>query len=155
MSIAGVALVTALVFIGLDARESNNAEAGGGCPVTKLAEEGAPSAHMRGLSRSWLRSGRLWMGFTRGSENFESRPVVGQKIAWYREVRGPLRVLGQRIDAPAPPLTARIPYGYGRTGFQPSRLYFPTPGCWRVSGRVGTSRTFPFVVRVVPGPPNS
>jgi len=47
-----------------------------------------------------------------------------------------------------PPLRARIPDGYGDTGFQATALIFPTEGCWEVTGKVGeASRTF--VTRVV------
>jgi hypothetical protein len=36
-----------------------------------------------------------------------------------------------------------VPDGYGETGFHPSGLRFPTPGCWEVTAKVGeTSLTF-------------
>jgi len=34
------------------------------------------------------------------------------------------------------------------TGFQSSGVYFPTEGCWEVSGRVGTT-TLSFVTFVI------
>jgi hypothetical protein len=39
-----------------------------------------------------------------------------------------------------PPLRARIPDGYGDTGFQATALIFPTEGCWEVTGEVGDTR---------------
>jgi hypothetical protein len=59
-----------------------------------------------------------------------------------------LRIEGERLDAPAPPLRAEIPDGYGTTGFQPTGLIFPTKGCWKVVGSVGSARlTFVVLVR--------
>jgi len=55
---------------------------------------------------------------------------------------------GKRLDAPAPPLRAIIPEGYGDTGFQATGLIFPTEGCWEVTGEVGDTRVT-FVTRVV------
>lgn len=147
--VAGAVVVSAaLLLAGPGEAGATEHQVNTDCATTERSSSGPPSDQMRRLSEHWLRSGRLWMGYTRGSRNFESRPTTGQKIAWYREVRGPLRIRGQRIDAPASPLTARVPYGYGQTGFQSSRLFFPTPGCWKVSAVVGTSRAYVFVIRV-------
>ncbi len=56
---------------------------------------------------------------------------------WWRGVKGKLAITGPRLDAKAPPLTADVPDGYGRRGFQPSGISFPTDGCWEVTGAVG------------------
>ena len=69
------------------------------------------------------------------------------KWAWWRGVPGELTIEGHRLDAPAPPLLAWIPDGYGERGFQVSGLTFPTVGCWEVTGRVGEA-SLTFVVRV-------
>ena len=42
----------------------------------------------------------------------------------------------------------RLPGGYGEKGFQPSALFFPTEGCWEVTGRVRDA-TLTFVTIVV------
>jgi hypothetical protein len=63
-------------------------------------------------------------------------------------VRGDLAITGRRLDKPAPPLRAYVPAGYGESRFQPSGLYFPTEGCWEVTGRVGQAR-LTFVTLVV------
>jgi hypothetical protein len=79
---------------------------------------------------------------------------LAMKWGWRRAVRGQLRIEGRRLDEPAPPLRADIPAGYSDFGFQSSALIFPTPGCWEVTGRVGTaSLTFvTFVQRIGDGP---
>ena len=80
--------------------------------------------------------------------------ALGMKWGWHRAVRGQLRIEGRRLDGPAPPLRAEIPAGYGDFGFQSSALIFPTPGCWEVTGHVGTARlTFVTLVqRIGEGP---
>jgi hypothetical protein len=70
------------------------------------------------------------------------------KFGWERGVRGQLTIEGRRLDASAPPLRADIPRGYGDIGFQSTAIIFPTPGCWEVTGQVG-SATLTFVTKVV------
>jgi len=59
------------------------------------------------------------------------------KFPWWRMVRGRLQITGRRLDAPAPPLLAYVPDGYGPIGFQATGVKFPTEGCWEVTGTVG------------------
>jgi hypothetical protein len=73
---------------------------------------------------------------------------LSMKFGWTRGVKGRLTVDGRRLDAAAPALRAHVPDGNGDTGFQPTALIFPTPGCWEVSGHVGDAR-LTFVTRVV------
>lgn len=75
--------------------------------------------------------------------------VVGLKWAWWRFVEGELTIEGRRLDAPAPPLEAWMPEGYGSSGFQVSGLTFPTDGCWEVTGSLGDAGSLTFVVKVV------
>lgn len=74
--------------------------------------------------------------------------IHDMKWAWYRYVPGRLTIEGRRLDAPAPPLEASIPSGYGDGGFQVSGLTFPSAGCWEITGRVGNA-SLTFVVLVV------
>jgi hypothetical protein len=74
---------------------------------------------------------------------------IGLKVGWWRGVPGQLVVRGRRLDAPVPPLRANAGTvaSYGREGFVPSILTFPTVGCWRVVGGVKRARLY-FTVRV-------
>ncbi|HUR34385.1 MAG TPA: hypothetical protein VM032_11365 [Vicinamibacterales bacterium] len=71
----------------------------------------------------------------------------GNKVMWIRPQGASLSVSGRRIDVEgAAPLRAHLPCCY-RTGFQASRLYFPSPGCWEITARSGRSE-LRFVARV-------
>ncbi len=72
---------------------------------------------------------------------------ISTKVGWWRGTPGRLVIRGSRLDARAAPLRAHAGGGYGPKGFQPSRLTFPTVGCWRVVGEVGRAR-LTFVVKV-------
>ncbi|HEV8516840.1 MAG TPA: hypothetical protein VGQ47_04275 [Candidatus Limnocylindrales bacterium] len=63
------------------------------------------------------------------------------KFPWWRGagVAGELNITGRRLDAPAAPLRAELPDGYGDTGFRASGLIFSTSGCWEVTARVGAA----------------
>src|SRR5207248_1340578 len=58
---------------------------------------------------------------------------IGVKFPWWRGGEGKLIITGRRLDAPAPPMKALIPEGYGDVGFQASGLIFPSIGCWEIS----------------------
>jgi hypothetical protein len=74
--------------------------------------------------------------------------LIRAKVGWSRE-RGPLRVVGRRLDRSAPPLRADIgPEASYPGSFSPSRLYFPTPGCWKLTARAGGT-TLGLVVLIV------
>jgi hypothetical protein len=70
----------------------------------------------------------------------------GNKVLWIRPQGTQLRVTGRRLDADAPPLKVTIPCCYP-TGFQASGLFFPTPGCWEVTAKAGSSE-LKFVTKV-------
>ncbi len=97
-------------------------------------------------------NGRLWVGGLAPKgilvlEFVEQDGSAGNKFGWWRHVSGRLTITGRRLDAAAPPLRSSVPSGYGLTGFQTSGVYFPTDGCWEVTGKVGaTTLTFVTVV---------
>jgi hypothetical protein len=73
--------------------------------------------------------------------------AIYAKQGWWRGVAGTLRIGGRRLEGSAPPLRADVPSGYGRTGFTPAGLTFPTTGCWKVTGKVGRAQ-LSYVVKV-------
>jgi hypothetical protein len=93
-------------------------------------------------------NGQLWVGglTESGVIQFEAAQS-GWKLGWWRSVPGSLTITGRRLDEPAPSLRSSVPDGYGDRGFQSSGVYFPTPGCWEVTGTVG-SATLTFVMFV-------
>lgn len=65
--------------------------------------------------------------------------TVRMKWPWWRGVRGELQIEGRRLDGDAAPLRAEIPRYYGLSGFQPAAIFFPTEGCWEVTGKAGNA----------------
>jgi len=85
-------------------------------------------------------NGQLWVGglASSGVIQFEAAES-GWKLGWWRSVPGRLSITGRRLDDAASPLRASVPDGYGDSGFQASGVYFPTPGCWEITGTIGTA----------------
>lgn len=116
------------------------------CPVTLPNGDNPPgqnSPFSYGNGRLWV---ELWWpdGHIRARKD-DVRPGGGFaiKVPWTRGVQGQLSITGRQLDAEAPLVRARVPDGYGSSGFQASGVIFPTPGCWEVVGRVGrVSLTF-------------
>jgi len=100
-------------------------------------------------------NGQLWVGglgeggvIDAGPESTDKDGSVGWKFGWWRAVPGRLRITGRRLDGAAPPVRSDVPDGYGDLGFQASGVDFPMPGCWEVTGVVGTtSLSFVTLVR--------
>jgi hypothetical protein len=129
--------------------------ASGPCPVTsprgkaQVSPDGFNHGN-RSLAVALWPSGRLVAGRLRdGSSYAETNPdgSIVAKLGWWRAVEGPLNIEGERLDAPAPPLRAHIPAGYGPTGFQATELTFATRGCWKVVGSIDRAR-LTFIVLV-------
>jgi hypothetical protein len=76
-----------------------------------------------------------------------------QKLPWipHRGLTGRLTVLGERLDAPSPPLKVlNVFWGHSSTGkwSWATPVEFPSEGCWRITGRVNDV-TLTYVGRVV------
>ena len=71
----------------------------------------------------------------------------GNKVLWIRPQDTNLTVSAHRLDGDdATPFRADIPCCYP-TGFQATKIYFPTPGCWEVTATAGRS-ALRFVTKV-------
>jgi hypothetical protein len=123
------------------------------CPVTTPNGSNPPGV-AAAESRNIHGNGVLWVTIPYGGvipaakSNQQPDGSIGMKFPWWRGDVGELKISGVRLDAAAPPLRADVPRGYGATGFQASGVFFPTDGCWEVTGRVG-SAALTFVVMVV------
>jgi hypothetical protein len=126
------------------------------CPVTKPGKAPEDFGDRLFGSPAAFGNNDLWVGalgndgvILADSRFVESDGSIGWKFGWWRIVSGTLTITGRRLDVSAPPLRALVPDGYGSHGFQASGVYFPTEGCWEVTGTVGGSElTFvTFVLR--------
>jgi hypothetical protein len=122
------------------------------CPVTipngSTPPGVSPSAQHHGNSAIWV---GLWPdGVLNPEPEWEQADgSIRMKFMWWRGVEGRLTIEGRRLDGVAPPLRSRVPNGYGTIGFQATVIFFPTPGCWEVTGNVGTA-SLRFVLLVLP-----
>jgi hypothetical protein len=101
----------------------------------------------------WHGDGKLWTQLVPTYDDprwIQLDGSIGIKFPWWRAVRGRLVITGKRIDGAAPRLVADVPAAYGTTGFQASRIFFPTRGCWSVTGAVASEK-LQFVVDVTTG----
>jgi hypothetical protein len=124
------------------------------CPVAALVRDTAPrdpAAQCVGPADWYINADRtIWGGTV--PEGGWAAGGTGHKTYWVRPQGTQLVISGRRIDAPAPPLKARIPCCYP-TGFQIVGLQFPTDGCWEVHAQAG-DRELRFVTRVRPATPD-
>ena len=113
-----------------------------GCPVTPPNHEIPPGQEDNpgADTAAYYGNGQLWTVLPERSiirEAPRGDGSIREKFPWWRGVRGPLTITGRRLNGPGPRLRARVPEGYGATGFQSSGIIFPSEGCWRVTGTVG------------------
>jgi hypothetical protein len=116
------------------------------CPVTTPGKAPAEIGDRLFGSAYAFGNSDLWVGglgpdgvIPADSRFVESDGSIGWKLGWWRIASGTLTITGRRLDAPAPPLRASVPDGYGPQGFQASGVYFSTEGCWEVTGTVASS----------------
>jgi hypothetical protein len=113
------------------------------CPLTLPNGNQPPADHDVGANHG---NGVLWTAMWPHNvviatpDYFDEHGAVVMKWGWWRGVAGELRITGRRLDGKAPQLTAGVPGGYGRRGFQPTGISFPTEGCWEVTGAVGDAK---------------
>jgi hypothetical protein len=114
------------------------------CPVTKPLEHPfVPPAPYPSAGAFWIGSEKLWTNIT--ADGIWSGLV--QKLFWWHQgydwrTENPphLTVTGERLDAPAPPVTMD---GHANAGWTNDRehafivvgIFIPTVGCWKVIGQ--------------------
>jgi hypothetical protein len=115
----------------------------GTCPLTLPNGITPPDGKAAGMNHG---NGKIWTAMWPHNvviatpDYIEADGSVGMKWPWWRGVKGKLKISGRRLDGKAPPVTPYLPDGYGRSGFQPSGISFPTEGCWEVTGAVGDAK---------------
>ena len=131
----------------------------GSCPVTHpVPSQGVPKGIVDAVDPGqqgplgqhdfdyWYDNDVLWVELPPGSEVVKSpSEELSEKFPWVRLVPGYLSIEGRRLDGPAPSAQGRASRGYGRIGFQASGIYFPTTGCWEITGKIA-GRELRFVV---------
>jgi hypothetical protein len=124
------------------------------CPVTIPAGKAPPGERP---SRGHHGNGALWTALPLDgvvtAERHSDRTFRTKLPWWAVGVKGRLTIRGQRLDARSPPLWARIGSGWPQSGFRgsafwASAVFFPSEGCWKVTGRV-RDISLSFVVKVV------
>jgi hypothetical protein len=128
------------------------------CPVTlpngmtPPNEVSDPSYHGNGTIWTALWPEGIVVFRPSGSGVINSDGSLRMKWPWWRSIEGPVIIGAVRLDAPAPRMQTNVlrgpEDGYGTTGFHPSGLLFPTPGCWEVTAKVQDA-TLSFVALVV------
>ncbi|HWL32036.1 MAG TPA: hypothetical protein VNP89_00405 [Gaiellaceae bacterium] len=121
-----------------------------GCPVTR-PNGSRPQGQLP--SPNWHGNGLLWTSLSAEGfyavprERVEADGSIFNKLPWETvSLRDEPTVSGVRLDATAPPLKV-----LGLNGSSPSYrspVLFPTPGCWRVTARIGDV-SLTYVVSVV------
>jgi hypothetical protein len=139
-------------------RSASHVTAVAGCPVTHPLPHALPPALPPlpvSYIHGWYGNDALWIGVPAGGLLPAGRPYGtpwpnewGTKFPWWRIVPGQLTIKARRLDGPSAGFHAEIPSGYGMTGFNPSGLIWPSPGCWQVTGTVA-GKSLTFVARVV------
>lgn len=119
-----------------------------GCPVTIPGQVPLPASVQEVVSRrqifgsgergEYMHGGKvLWVAGLPADGVAVLQPReqdLSLKVAWWRHGLGALRVTGQRLDGPAPPLRFQPGETYA-AGMLASSLIFPTEGCWEIIGR--------------------
>jgi hypothetical protein len=136
----------------------------GPCPITDpVAREEIPKAVVDAILGgyqgppvanigNWYGNDVLWVELPPGSTVVKPPGEdLSEKFPWVRLVRGYVRIVGQRLDAPAPPANGDASTGDGPTGFNSSGIEFPATGCWRITGTIGANN-LTFVVKVERSP---
>ena len=111
------------------------------CPVTQTIYDEpprVPNADPFGVGHWYVNADRtIWAGWEATSKTDQER----KKVMWIKP-KGTFEIRGRRLDADALPLSMTLSDGTG-TGFEPTSMFFPTPGCWEVTGSVSdASLTF-------------
>ena len=110
------------------------------CPVTPPGGTRPPGVLP---AAPYVGNGSLWVGvWPHGlvivpPADIGPRGVLRMKFMWFRGsgIQGVLHITGSRLGAGG--LVRGRSTGYGLTGFNPSSIFFPGQGCYRITGKTG------------------
>lgn len=109
------------------------------CPVSRPNVEQAPSYYGNDVLWVGLPPDGTYVFKPGGPGSVSTRDgALGIKAAWKLLVPGQLRIEGRRLDGKSAPLRSWVSTQLGPTNIQPASLVFPEPGCWEITGRIGT-----------------
>jgi hypothetical protein len=119
------------------------------CPVTRPNDRPLPGL----LGNGKLAAPTYFPAISVAPRNIQPDGWIGEKFPWRAYgVTGELKITGRRINGHARPLRAIINPGFPTSekvdAFWAVGILFPRPGCWRITGTVGTAR-LTFVTRVI------
>jgi hypothetical protein len=156
ISLLRLPLILVVAFVLLQQSVPAQTPASSACPTSPRVI-GYPAGGPRGNNDWYANADRtIWATFWGwdfvGHGPNESYPradyVATPKVLWYKPTEYPLTVTGRRLDGVAPPLLYDIASDpRPRGAIQPSRLDFPTAGCWELDAKAGTSE-LRFIVQV-------
>jgi hypothetical protein len=118
------------------------------CPVTRPNVQHAPSYFGNDVLQVGLPADGTYVFKPGGPGSVSTRDgALGIKVAWILSVPGQLRIEGRRLDGKSAPLRANLGGQLGPNNLQPTTEIFPEPGCWEVTGHIG-SASLKYVVLV-------
>jgi len=151
-----LALFSFLLIVRTSLAWQSQTATGEACPVTNASDHTVippwPYPTVPDSGRSWFGTDRLWVALPEDGTWRGYR----QKMQWWRlgydyhtEPEPKLKITGKRLDAPAPPLMAKIDNVAGPIPSIMAGLDFPALGCWEITGHY-ESDELTFVVWVAP-----
>ena len=148
MSLARLLLILLVAALGLLQPSASAQTPASACPTSPHVV-GYPAGGPRGNNDWYANADRtIWATFWGwdfvGHGPNEAYPRAGyvatRKVLWYKPTEYPLTVTGHRLDGAAPPLLYDMAADPRTQGpIQPSRVDFPTAGCWELDAKAGTS----------------
>jgi hypothetical protein len=144
-AIGGGVASTSAAFLGTPAGSGATVESGRTCPATVVQTRRPPPGSKGLIAASWYGHNGLWVDLEPNGvaayPNARRLPSgwIETKAVWWRarSAAGRLTIRGKRLYSIRDRMRAQVPEGSGSRGLQPSGLLFPSPGCWKITGKSG------------------
>ena len=114
-------------------------------PLVRQEPPNAAGADPFGSGPPYVNADRtIWVGWGSGPPWVKGE---NKKVVWLKPTGKSLVISGRRLDGDAEQLIPHQTGGYTSFGYDMTNLFFPTKGCWEITGKAGTA-SFTFVTRV-------